>query len=288
MEAIKAGFGHSGPLIILLTYLALLIFETAFPLRSRKLPRSGRFAVNAVMTLPVFLIGGSLVRTVGLALASWSEATHFGILQLVTLPSSARLVLGFLLIDLSFYYWHRINHEWPLLWRFHNVHHCDPDMDVTTSFRFHFMEVLYSTGFRAVQVLLIGVSPVTYAVYEICFTCKTAFHHSNLRLPVPVERMLNKIIVTPRMHGIHHSYVKEETNSNYSTIFRWWDTLHGSLNLGIRQSEVTIGVPAYSLADDNGVSALNAMPFKRQRDYWKTPDGTHPVRLAHDKRTILE
>ena len=82
--------------------------------------------------------------------------------------------------------------------------------------------------------------------------------------------------------------VEEETNSNYSTIFRWWDALHGSLNLGIRQSEVTIGVPAYSLPDDNGVLALNAMPFKRQRDYWKTPDGTHPVRTAHDNKLILE
>ncbi len=275
-------------MIILSAYLVLLIFETAFPLRARKLPRAGRFAVNAVMTLPVFLIGGSIVRTVGLSLAAWSESTRFGVLQLVTLPSSARLVLGFLLMDLSFYYWHRINHEWPLLWRFHNVHHCDPDMDVTTSFRFHFMEVLYSTGFRAVQVLLIGVSPVTYAVYEICFSCETVFHHSNLRLPVAVERMLNKVIVTPRMHGIHHSFVTEETNSNYSTIFRWWDSIHGSLNLGISQSEVTIGVPGYSLPDDNSVLALTAMPFKSQRDYWKTPDGTRPVRPAHDKKQMME
>ena len=110
----------------------------------------------------------------------------------------------------------------------------------------------------------------------------------DLRLPVAVERVLNKIIVTPRMHGIHHSFVMEETNSNYSTIFRWWDALHGSLNLGIRQSEVTIGVPAYSIPDDNGVSSLNAMPFKRQRDYWKMPDGTHPMRTAHDNKLILE
>lgn len=279
---------YAGPAIILSAYVALLIFETVSPLRIRKFPRAGRFAINALMTLPVFLIGGTIVRTVGLSLASWSESTHFGILQLVTLPSPARFVLGFLLMDLSFYYWHRINHEWPLLWRFHNVHHCDPDMDATTSFRFHFMEVLYSTGFRAVQVLAIGVSPVTYAVYEICFSCETVFHHSNLRLPIGAERLLNKIIVTPRMHGIHHSYVMEETNSNYSTIFRWWDAMHGSLKLGIRQPDVTIGVPAYSLPDDNGVLVLNAMPFKRQRDYWKLPDGSHPVRPAHDNKLILE
>jgi sterol desaturase/sphingolipid hydroxylase (fatty acid hydroxylase superfamily) len=118
------------------------------------------------------------------------------------------------------------------------------------------------------------------------FQRETVFHHSNLRLPVTIERLLNRVIVTPRMHGIHHSIVMEETNSNYSTIFRWWDVMHGSLNLGIRQSEVTIGVPAYSSPDDNGVLALNAMPFKRQRDYWKMPDGSHPVRPARDNKLI--
>ena len=136
-------------------------------------------------------------------------------------------------MDLTFYYWHRLNHTRPLLWRFHNVHHADPDMDVTTSFRFHWGEVLYSTVFRLLQVGLIGVSPLTYLVYEVVFNGATMFHHSNLRLPVAWERRLNRVFVTPRMHGVHHSAVGPETNSNYSVIFSWWDRLNRSLRLNV-------------------------------------------------------
>ena len=75
------------------------------------------------------------------------------------------------------------------------------------------------------------------------------------------------------MHGIHHSFVMEETNSNYSTIFRWWDWLHGTLDLGVPQNDITIGVPAYSAPGDNGFIRLNLMPFEKQRDYWRLPDG---------------
>ena len=122
-------------------------------------------------------------------------------------------------MDLTFYYWHRLNHLRPLLWRFHNVHHVDPDMDVTTSFRFHLGEVLYSTLFRLLQVGLMGVSPLTYLLYEFIFNCATMFHHSNVRLPLAWERLLNRVFVTPRMHGVHHSALGPETNSNYSVIF---------------------------------------------------------------------
>lgn len=273
--------GPWSPIFISAAFAVLLALETVFPLRKRKLPRAGRYAVNAAMTALVFAAGGTVVRAAGLGLAGWAESSRFGLLHLFSLPSPAGPVLGFLLMDLSFYYWHRANHEWPLLWRFHNVHHSDPDMDVTTSFRFHIVEVLYSTAFRAAQVLAIGVSPLTYAVYELAFTCETAFHHSNLRLPVRVERPLNMFIVTPRMHGIHHSTVIEEANSNYSTVFRWWDLLHGTLDVGVMQSDVVIGVPGYALPGDNHFKALMLAPFKRQRDYWRLPDGTRPGRAAH-------
>ena len=159
------------------------------------------------------------VRPAALGLAFWAQAHSFGLLHLLALPFWAEVAVGVLWLDLTFYYWHRFNHLRPLLWRFHNVHHVDPDMDVTTSFRFHFGEVLYSTPFRVLQVGLLGISPVTYLLYEFLFNCATMFHHSNVRLPLALERLLNKIFVTPRMHGIHHSALGPETNSNYSVVF---------------------------------------------------------------------
>ena len=182
-------------------------------------------------------------------------------------------------MDLTFYYWHRANHAFRFFWRFHNVHHVDPDLDVSTSFRFHFGEVLYSLGFRALQTYLLGISLFTYLAYELVFQCATLFHHSNVRLPITFERVLNKIIVTPRMHGIHHSIVKDETNSNYSVIFRWWDLMHRTVRLNVEQADVVIGVPAYCNPVDNKFLNLLVLPFRKQREYWRLPNGKQPERL---------
>jgi hypothetical protein len=152
-------------------------------------------------------------------------------------------------------------------------------MDVTTSFRFHFGEVLYSTLFRLLQVALIGVLPITYLVYELVFNCATMFHHSNLRLPVAWERRLNRVFVTPRMHGVHHSVVGSETNSNYSVIFSWWDRLNRSLKLNVGQSDIVIGVPGYLLPRDNRILPMLALPFHKQRPYWRWPSGKASLRV---------
>jgi sterol desaturase/sphingolipid hydroxylase (fatty acid hydroxylase superfamily) len=191
-------------------------------------------------------------------------------------------VLVFLLLDLAFYYWHRLNHEWPALWRLHNVHHCDPDLGVSTSFRFHFGEVALSTVFRVVQVTVIGASFPTFAVYEVAFQLNTLFHHSNVRLPIRLERWLNRVLVTPRMHGIHHSQVQEETNSNYSVVLPWWDRLHRTLRLNVPQSRIVIGVPGYAAPADNRLWNLLAMPFRKQREYWLRPDGEKVRRKPED------
>ncbi len=152
----------------------------------------------------------------------------------------------------SIYYWHRANHRIGWLWRFHNVHHIDPDLDVSTAFRFHFVEVALSAGFRVLQVVLIGPSLAAYAALEC---------------------VLNKALVTPRMHGIHHSDIREEDLSDFGVVFPWWDRLHGTLRLNVPQSDVTIGVPAYSRAGDNAVVRAFVMPFAQQRKYWTGPAG---------------
>jgi len=127
--------------------------------------------------------------------------------------------------------------------------------------RFHFGEVLLSTLFRAVQVLLVGIAPMTYVAYEALFTLATMFHHSNVKMPLGMERQINRVFVTPRMHGIHHSVVRSELNSNYSVIFRWWDALNRSLVLNVPQSEITIGVGRFQGRDDNRIIRLIGLPF---------------------------
>ncbi len=266
------------PFLVPGLFLLLLLLETVSPLRRHKRRRGPRYVVNAALTGLGFITGVVTVRPVALAGAVWAQEHSFGLLHLGTLPLWVQVAAAVLLMDLTFYYWHRFNHTRPLLWRFHNVHHDDPDMDVTTSFRFHFGEVLYSTVFRLFQVGLIGVVPLTYVIYELVFNGATMFHHSNLRLPVAWERRLNWVFVTPRMHGVHHSVIGRETNSNYSVIFSWWDRLNRSLRLNIRQSDIIIGVPGYLAPRDNRVLPMLAQPFKPPRPYWRWPSGRTVVR----------
>lgn len=273
MDSIDLRFKIIAGTILILAFLALLLLGIAFPLRKRTRPLSGRFLVNGVFSILSFAAGLVAVAPASFAIMSWQQGSKVGLLRILPLPPWMGFVVGFLLLDLTFYYWHRLNHELPLLWRFHNVHHVDPDVDVTTSFRFHVVEILYSSAFRAAQVLVVGVAPMTYVIYEIFFQAGTMFHHSNVRIRIKVERVLNKVFVTPRMHGIHHSAVKDETNSNYSVVFRWWDWIHRSLHLNVPHSEITIGVPAYLRERDNGLWWLMIMPFVRQREYWRDAVG---------------
>jgi sterol desaturase/sphingolipid hydroxylase (fatty acid hydroxylase superfamily) len=269
-------------------FIVLLVIEARFPLRNGKRSKASRLLVNAGVSALALSTGAFIVAPVATNLLTRSSEASFGLLHLLHLPFVVEVVLGFLLMDLTFYYWHRANHAFPFFWRFHNVHHVDPDLDVSTSFRFHFAEVLCSLGFRVLQVILLGVSLLTYLAYELVFQCATMFHHSNVRLPIKLERVLNTVCVTPRMHGIHHSIIKGETNSNYSVVFRWWDRLHGTLMLDIKQSDVVIGVAGYSEPRDNTFSNLLVLPLRKQRDYWRLPDGKQPERiLLHDCQNIL-
>jgi sterol desaturase/sphingolipid hydroxylase (fatty acid hydroxylase superfamily) len=266
------------PLLVAGMFAGLFAVEIFFTLRTAKSALFARLVVNLSISGLAYLTAMIVVRPSALHTLNWTEQNAFGLVQLVPAPDWAKFILGFLLLDLSFYYWHVLNHKIAALWRFHNVHHIDPDLDVSTGFRFHFGEVLLSTLFRITQVSLIGMSFVTFAVYEGVFQASTLFHHSNVRLPIRLERLLNKILVTPRMHGIHHSQVRSETNSNFGVVFSWWDKLHRTIGLNIPQSKIEIGIAGYSTPEDNRLSYALTLPFRKQRDYWRKPDGSTPQR----------
>ena len=254
-------------------FVLLFALERFFPLRKDTRSLLARVIVNLVISALAFVAAVALVQpAVQWALRWWADKP-FGLVSIVALPVWAEFALSFLLMDLAFYYWHVANHRVPFLWRFHNVHHIDQDLDVSTAFRFHFGEIALSTAFSVVQVSLIGISPWAFAVYQLVFQTEVIFHHSNWRLPIGLERALSKVIVTPRMHGIHHSQVERENKSNFGTVLTWWDRLHHTLGLNIPQDAVVVGIPAYSRPEDNTVGNALLMPFRKQRDYWRGSDG---------------
>jgi sterol desaturase/sphingolipid hydroxylase (fatty acid hydroxylase superfamily) len=262
---IRSFFDSYGVPALFVLFVLLFILEGKFELRKRMLPRWKRIFINFMVSIPAFALLRVLFLPVMVWLAYKNQSLHFGLNYLYQLPAWLEGAIAFLILDYGNYVWHILNHKVPLLWRFHLVHHTDQDLDLTTAFRFHFGEMIGSVFFRGTITFLSGATPLAVLVYEIFFEAATQFHHSNTRLPFRFEKIINKIFVTPRMHGIHHSDVERELDSNYSVVFSVWDRLHKSLRLNIEQKEVVVGIPAYGDASELTVLYLLKLPFTKLR-----------------------
>ena len=250
-------------LVIAVVFAAMLLLERWFPLRRQTEPKVRRVGRNLTLALLALLVGEVLQLLVVVRVAGWVESQQIGLVPL--LPAGGTVV-AVLLLDYTLWWWHWLNHRVPFFWRFHLVHHIDRDLDASTALRFHFGEHALSVLYRSAQIAVIGATSQAVWIWQTILFASILFHHANVRLPIGLERILVRLIVTPRMHGIHHSDRREETNSNWSSIVSWWDYVHRTLRLTIPQGDVTIGVPAY--ANDTSLGTVIAVPFVRQRDDW--------------------
>jgi sterol desaturase/sphingolipid hydroxylase (fatty acid hydroxylase superfamily) len=270
--------------VIAATWGVVLLFEWLAPLRrtvESKLRRSLRnLTLSGISALVALVLEAILIVPV----ARWVSAHEIGLLHLLELPAPAALAVAVVLLDYTLWWWHWVSHHVPLFWRFHLVHHIDRDLDASTALRFHFGEHMLSFLYRCVQVTLIGATlPMIWAWQAILFA-SILFHHSNMRIPAGFERVLVKLVVTPRMHGIHHSDRRGEAFTNFSSLLSVWDRLHRTLLLAVPQAAVTIGVPAYSRPEDVTIGRILVLPFRRMRDDWS---GRTAARVAADRRTEL-
>ncbi len=268
---IKSTFDSYGTPILIGLFIILFILETNFQLRKRVQNRWKRIVINLIVSIPAFVLLRLLFIPAMIWLSVKNQQWQFGLNYLYSLPPWIECVVAFVLLDYSNYIWHILLHKLPFMWRFHLVHHTDLDLDITTAFRFHFGEMIASVFFRGTAVILIGASPTIVLIYEIAFEAATQFHHSNTKLPFWLEKILNILIVTPRMHGIHHSMITKETDSNYSIIFSFWDRIHKTVRLNIHQNEIVTGVPAYADEKELTIGNLLKLPFKAVRK-WKEVD----------------
>lgn len=265
MTIIRRVFDLKGAPILAAVFVVLFIAESRVPLRRRHQPRIKRVIVNSLVSVPAFSIMRLLVLPAMVKLAKKNQKLQFGVNYQYQAHPFVKGIVTFLLLDYTNYVWHILNHKMPFLWRFHLVHHCDPDLTVATALRFHFGEMIGSVFYRSAFVFLSGAAPVNVLLYEILFEAATQFHHSNWKLPYNFEKNLNKIMVTPRMHGIHHSVVRQETDSNYSVIFSFWDRLHKTARLNINQDSIVTGVPFYNNFDGLTAGYLLKLPFTKIR-----------------------
>jgi len=258
----------------------LLWLEHRRPLRRPVEPKLRRSARN----LSVAVLSGVALqvteRPLIAALVSIVERHRWGLLKQWSMPRWLEAPLAVALMDYTLYLWHVLMHRSPWLWRLHLPHHVDLDLDASTALRFHFSELVASIAWRGGQVVLIGVSPSAYSAWQKLLMLSILFHHSNVELPIELERWLSRIIVTPRLHGIHHSIIRDETDSNWSSGLTLWDWLHGTLKVNVPQQAITIGVPAYRQSRDVSLPKVILMPFVRQPPSWQLPGNGEPRREA--------
>lgn len=197
--------------------------------------------------------------------ALWAEGNGFGLLRVLNLPPLLTTLLAIALLDGWMYLWHRANHRIPFLWRFHRVHHSDPEMDVTTAVRFHTGEILISAALRLALIPLLGVSLAQTLLYDALLLPVILFHHSNVRFPERFDRALRALIASPAMHRVHHSRARIETDSNYSSVFSFWDRLGGTFRLRRDGQAVNFGLDEYDGEQWQRIAGLLITPFVSAR-----------------------
>jgi len=224
-------------------FALLTLGERRRPLRRAVEPKARRLRRNLAIAAAAAAVVQVADRPLTSRLSALVARRRIGLVHAVRLPGWARDALAFLLLDYTLWGWHVALHRSEPLWRLHAVHHSDLDLDVSTAVRFHPGEMLASVPWRLAQVALIGAGPRALGWWQSALFLSVLFHHSNLRLPLQLERALALVFVTPRQHGIHHSVVPEETDSNWSSLLNVWDRVHGTLRMDVPQEAITIGLP---------------------------------------------
>lgn len=243
--------------------LFFLACELLAPYRPATVSKARRWAVNLGLTALNTLALALLLGAAKLALAQHVSQHKLGLLNVHPLPYGLKLLITVVFLDFMLYVWHLLNHEVPLLWRFHRVHHSDLNMDVSTATRFHIGELLVSALITLGLIYLIGADPWGVIVFEAGLGLCAQFHHSSLRVPAWLERAWWLLFVPPSMHRIHHSVKIRERNSNYGTIFSLWDRAMGTLVRQVDQAGIRIGVGGHFDPARLGLARLLLMPFTR-------------------------
>lgn len=195
-------------------------WEFAAPRRRLSVPLTGRWIANIGLVILGALIIRLAVPLAAVGVATVAAARGFGLLNVIDLPAWLAFVLAVIVLDLAIWAQHVAMHKVPLLWRLHRVHHSDVDFDSTTGVRFHPVEIVVSMAYKMAVVAAIGAPAAAVIVFEICLSSGALFNHGNVRLPLRVDRILRRLIVTPDMHRVHHSVHRRRPTPTTASICR--------------------------------------------------------------------
>lgn len=253
--------------------LLMALWELLAPRRRLGAEKVPRWTSNLSLVVLNAITARLLVPVTAVAAAIVAESREWGLLHLVGWPSWLEVVLAVVVFDLAIYLQHVMFHAVPVLWRLHMVHHADLDFDVTTGLRFHTLEILLSALIKLAVVVVVGPAALAVVIFEVLLNATSMFNHSNVQMPVWLDRLLRRFVVTPDMHRVHHSVVRREANSNFGFNLPWWDFLLGTYRDQPHEGHTGMTIGVSHLRNERQVDRLPGMlaiPFM-------TKTGSYPI-----------
>lgn len=240
-------------------FALMATWEALAPRRALTVSKAVRWANNlGLVFLNSFLLR-LILPAAAVGMAAFAGEQGWGVFNYYEVAPVTAVVVSVVAMDFVIYLQHVMVHAVPALWRLHRVHHADLDFDVTTGARFHPLEIMLSMLIKLATIAVLGPPVLAVMIFEVLLNATAMFNHSNVRLPLGIDRLLRWIVVTPDMHRVHHSVEDDEANSNFGFNLPWWDRLFGTYRDQPRAGHegMTIGIHTYR--DPKLVSWLNGM-----------------------------
>lgn len=254
-----------GCFLVVLVIMAL--WELYAPRRKLTVRKPLRWASNLALVVLNVTLARLLIPITAVSAAMIGESWSWGLLHHVEWPAWLEFTLAIVALDLAIYLQHVMFHAVPALWRLHLVHHADLDFDVTTGLRFHTLEILLSALIKLAAIVVLGPSALAVVAFEVLLNATSMFNHSNVQMPDWLDRMLRWFVVTPDMHRVHHSVIRQETNSNFGFNLPWWDMLLGTYRSQPRAGHLEMTIGLAHVRDESRADRIHwmlAMPFLSQ------------------------
>lgn len=245
-------------------FIIMAVVEALWPRKNRTQPRITRWFTNLGMVVVDSLAVRIIFPIVAVGLAQYATARGWGLLNMIALPFWLQVLISAVLMDMAIYWQHVASHKIPVLWRVHRVHHADRDIDVSTGNRFHPIEIVLSMLYKFVVILLLGPAALGVFLFEVLLNGSAMFNHANVALPQWLDKLLRLLFVTPDMHRIHHSWHRDETDSNYGFNLAIWDKIFGTYIDQPRDGhkEMVIGVKKFQDDKPSNIIWSLLLPFK--------------------------
>ena len=235
------------------------IWEVIAPRRALTVSKAVRWANNLGLVFLNSFILRLIFPAAAVGMAVFASNHGWGVFNYYDVSPLFAVIASVVIMDFVIYLQHVMVHAVPALWRLHRVHHADLDFDVTTGARFHTLEIILSMLIKFATITVLGPPVVAVVIFEVVLNATAMFNHSNVRLPIGLDRVLRLFVVTPDMHRVHHSVEDDEANSNFGFNLPWWDRLFGTYRDQPRAGHENMRIGIHTYRDPKVVSWLHGM-----------------------------